>query len=302
MKLATYNIQYGVGADGVFDLARVAATVKDADIIALQEVESGWERSGHRDLPAEIARLFPDRYVAWGPVVDIVKLVDGQPAGPAVPRRQQGNMIVSRFPILAIRNHLLPKLGAREVLDFQRGAVEALIVSPLGNLRVYSAFLCHLSETQRVLQIQRLKEIVAQADVEGPPLSGAHFRDASWSLEPSPQYEGSRAVLMGDFNCAPNGDAYNELVGELSAKYGRFRRREGYIDCWEVARTRAGLALASGEPDGATRYSSYPPQAGQGRRIDFIFADHSFAERVVAATVLPFAMGSDHAPLFVELE
>jgi endonuclease/exonuclease/phosphatase family metal-dependent hydrolase len=114
------------------------------------------------------------------------------------------------------------------VLDFQRGAVEALIASPLGNLRVYSVFLCHLSERQRVLQLKQLKDIIARADIEGPPLSGAHFRDPTWSLEPSPQFEGSRAVLMGDFNFAPNGAAHEELVGELSAKYGRFRRREGY--------------------------------------------------------------------------
>lgn len=301
MKLVTYNIQYGVGADGVFDLARIADTVREADIIGLQEVESGWERSGNRDLPVEIAQLFSEWYIAWGPVVDIVKMVDGQPAGPRAPRRQQGNMILSRFPILAVRNHLLPKLGARDVLDFQRGAVEALIVSPLGNLRVYSAFLCHLSEQQRVLQVRRLKDIVGHADAEGPPLSGSHFRDASWSLEPSPHYQGSRPVLMGDFNFAPNGVAYNELVGELSEKYGRFRRREGYVDCWEVARKRVGLDGAGAEPDGATRYSSYPPQAGKGRRIDFIFADHSFADRVVDARVLPFAAGSDHAPLFVEL-
>jgi endonuclease/exonuclease/phosphatase family metal-dependent hydrolase len=302
MKLVTYNIQYGVGTDGVFDLRRVADTVAEADIIALQEVESGWARSGNRDLPTEIAQLFPDRYVAWGPVVDIAKIVDGKLAGPQTPRRQQGNMIVSRFPILAVRNHLLPKLGARDVLDFQRGAVEALIVSPVGNLRVYSVFLCHLSERQRVLQIRRLKDIIAQADLEGPPLSGAHFRDSTWSLEPSPQYEGSRAVLMGDFNFAPNGEAHEELAGELSAKYGRFRRREGYVDCWEAARTRVGLDVPGAEPDGATRYSAYPPVSGKGRRIDYIFADCAFAERVAEAKVLPFSMGSDHAPLFVTLE
>jgi hypothetical protein len=33
-----------------------------------------------------------------------------------------------------------------------------------------------------------------------------------------------------------------------------------------------------------------------------VFADCAFADRIVEAKVLPFAMGSDHAPLFVTLE
>ena len=38
MRIATYNIQYGRGKDGRFDIARVVEAVESADIIALQEV------------------------------------------------------------------------------------------------------------------------------------------------------------------------------------------------------------------------------------------------------------------------
>ena len=38
MKLVSYNIQYGFGADGRYDLERIAEVVAGADIIALQEV------------------------------------------------------------------------------------------------------------------------------------------------------------------------------------------------------------------------------------------------------------------------
>ena len=38
MKITSYNIQYGKGKDGRFDLARIADAVRDADIIGLQEV------------------------------------------------------------------------------------------------------------------------------------------------------------------------------------------------------------------------------------------------------------------------
>ncbi|TIN57465.1 MAG: EEP domain-containing protein, partial [Mesorhizobium sp.] len=42
MKLVSYNIQYGYGSDGRYDLARATRLVDGADIIALQEVERHW--------------------------------------------------------------------------------------------------------------------------------------------------------------------------------------------------------------------------------------------------------------------
>lgn len=40
VTLVTYNIQYGLGRDGVYDIARIAGEIESADIIALQEVEN----------------------------------------------------------------------------------------------------------------------------------------------------------------------------------------------------------------------------------------------------------------------
>ncbi len=54
MKIVTYNIQFGLGKDGHFDLERVAGEVDGADIIALQEVERNWERSGYVDQGIDI--------------------------------------------------------------------------------------------------------------------------------------------------------------------------------------------------------------------------------------------------------
>ena len=41
MKIVTYNIQWGKGLDEKVDLDRIARTVADCDVIALQEVERG---------------------------------------------------------------------------------------------------------------------------------------------------------------------------------------------------------------------------------------------------------------------
>ena len=42
MKIISYNIQYGKGMDGEFDLVRTCKRIRAADIICLQEVEQGW--------------------------------------------------------------------------------------------------------------------------------------------------------------------------------------------------------------------------------------------------------------------
>ena len=55
MKLVTYNIRYELGLDQRIDLGRIARTVQDADIIALQEVERFWKRSGMNDQPEILA-------------------------------------------------------------------------------------------------------------------------------------------------------------------------------------------------------------------------------------------------------
>ncbi|MGO8586948.1 endonuclease, partial [Rhizobium ruizarguesonis] len=42
MNFASYNIQYGFGLDGRYDLTRIARSLEGADVIALQEVTRGF--------------------------------------------------------------------------------------------------------------------------------------------------------------------------------------------------------------------------------------------------------------------
>ncbi len=71
MKIVTYNIQFGLGKDGRFDLERVASEVDGADIIALQEVERYWKRSGNIDQPARLGKFLDRYYWAYGPYFDV---------------------------------------------------------------------------------------------------------------------------------------------------------------------------------------------------------------------------------------
>src|SRR6185436_12649301 len=59
LRVMTYNIHHGQGADGKVDLERIAALIKTqrVDIVALQEVDRGTLRTVRRDLAAELGKL-----------------------------------------------------------------------------------------------------------------------------------------------------------------------------------------------------------------------------------------------------
>jgi endonuclease/exonuclease/phosphatase family metal-dependent hydrolase len=56
-RVATFNIHHGLGADGRLDLDRTIAAIQglDAQLIALQELDKGLDRSGRVDQPSVIA-------------------------------------------------------------------------------------------------------------------------------------------------------------------------------------------------------------------------------------------------------
>ncbi|MDQ3752059.1 MAG: endonuclease/exonuclease/phosphatase family protein [Actinomycetota bacterium] len=58
-RVATFNIRHGRGVDGAVDLGRVASamTATGADLIALQEVDRGLDRTGKMDQPEVLKEL-----------------------------------------------------------------------------------------------------------------------------------------------------------------------------------------------------------------------------------------------------
>ena len=71
MKIITYNIRYGLGLDKRYDLNRIADTVRNADIIGLQEVERFWKRSGMIDQPDILGRHLQKFYWVYCPAYDM---------------------------------------------------------------------------------------------------------------------------------------------------------------------------------------------------------------------------------------
>jgi endonuclease/exonuclease/phosphatase family metal-dependent hydrolase len=286
VKLVTYNIQYGLGRDGRYDLARIAAEIDGADVIALQEVERFWPRTGMVDQPAELARLLPRYYWVYGANLDMdCSTLDGQEM-PVNRRRQFGIMVLARTPILSSRNFPLPKYGALAQHSIQQGLLEAVVNTGSGPIRVYATHLSHLSVDTRMPQIERVLEIMALAPSEGGAWCGGHpDPEAGWTEGEEPPMP-RPAVILGDLNFEPGSPEYSRMVGPLTPKYGRLNNREGLVDAW----------VAAGNPEDSGR-----THQGHGR-IDHCLATADLAVRIVGCRVDQEATGSDHYPVWVDLD
>jgi endonuclease/exonuclease/phosphatase family metal-dependent hydrolase len=287
VKLVTYNIQYGLGKDGRYDLERIASEVRDGDVIALQEVERFWQRSGAVDQAAVLASHLTEHRWVYGANLDLDASYHDADGRLVNRRRQFGTMILSRMPIVSSRNHLLPKYATLTQHSIQQGALEAVIVTErAAALRVYSTHLSHLSGATRLPQVDALLAIHARAPGEGGAWCGGHpDPEAGWlegGMPPMP----ADAILMGDFNFDWTSAEYERIVGPLSERYGRLNRVTGFVDAWVAAGHR--------EDEGATIEA--------GRRIDYCFVTPPLASRVRGARIDASAAGSDHWPLWVDTD
>lgn len=193
MRLVTFNVLHGASPDdGEVDLDRFAAAIValDPDVLALQEVDRGQERSLGADLAAVAAEAMgaaTTRFVAamagdprqrWQPA----------PRSPDLSTPAYGVALLSRYPLVGWRDLHLPRIAPpvprirrnpRRVElahEERRAAVIARLETPEGPLLVASA---HLSffPGWNLLQLAALRR--ALTSVGGP------------------------AVLMGDLNMTP---------------------------------------------------------------------------------------------------
>ena len=111
LRVMSFNIHHGEGLDGQLDLARIARIIREAraDLVGLQEVDRGVERTRRRDLPAELAQL-------TGLTVRFDRNIAHQGG-------DYGNATLTRFPIRQARNVPLKSFGGGE----QRGVQELLL-------------------------------------------------------------------------------------------------------------------------------------------------------------------------------
>jgi endonuclease/exonuclease/phosphatase family metal-dependent hydrolase len=282
MLFATYNIHFGIGADNRYDVPRIAETLRQADIICCQEVVQGWRENAHADQAAEIAQLLNRYYVFYGAFDTDGSSVGAD--GKIVNRRRTfGNMILSRWPIRSSRSRPLVHNALTNQFDLQRGAIEAVIDAPGLPVRVYSVHLSHVSAEQRLPQVQDLLEFVRGAQVNGSPWDcqaseGFIFQD------PAPPVPAA-AIVMGDMNFTIADREYPVIAGHAHKLRPRLVRHDQLVDAW--------AALGNDE------YVESFPREG---RIDHCFVSPSLKPALKRAWIDQSANGSDHWPMFVELD
>jgi endonuclease/exonuclease/phosphatase family metal-dependent hydrolase len=146
LRVMTYNIHHGEGIDKRVDLERIAQLITDAkaDIVGLQEVDRGCERTQKRDLPAELALL-------TGMTVHFEKNIAFQGG-------EYGNAILTRFPIKRAKNTHYKMLRPGE----QRGVLQ-LVLDVHGREVLFMN--THIDyrpdDAERVINVEELREIVA---------------------------------------------------------------------------------------------------------------------------------------------
>lgn len=294
MKIVTYNIQFGLGKDGCFDLERVASEVDGADIIALQEVERHWKRSGNVDQAAQLGQILDQYYWVYGPYFDVDASTPQRDGTIKNVRRQFGNMILSKTPILSTRLFPVPKSALRRRHNMVAGVFEGVVkLQGDGALRIYNAHLGARSQHDRVQQINAIRDIIRRAPAEGGAWTG-DLAHALWQEDGSPPPMPESFVLLGDFNLEAKDAEYGYLVGPRDSDVGRLSSNEDFIDTW--------VAVGHDEDEGRT-YCADPSESNAGGiRIDYAFVDESMQKRVLGAWIDEAAQGSDHQPYWIDLD
>ncbi|CCG04637.1 endonuclease/exonuclease/phosphatase family protein [Blastococcus saxobsidens] len=214
VRLVTFNTHHGVGDDDRHDLPRLATLLAsvDADVICLQEVDRYYgERSEDVDQALLLSRAL-DMQLAWGPAIDEQRA--GTKAADA-PRRQYGNALLSRLPILISDVHRLPGTGE------PRSALRTMVELDGGALWITATHLTTRSAQERAAQVSTL--------------AGLH-------TEPM-----DTGVLVGDFNTEPDAPELDALRQRFTDAWQLARARNDQAG-WKFWQSDAGMTHPAGSP------------------------------------------------------
>lgn len=282
-SVLTWNIQCGKGVDERVDLPRISMIIRamaDVDIICLQEVSRfnpDLDKGVGADQVAVLAALFPEYHPVFGAALDR--------HNGAGPRKQFGNMILSRLPVTQIFNHPLPQPAPEAPCKHMpRQALEVVIESGGRPFRVTATHLEYHSADQRMAQVERLcaiqMEIMAnRAYADYAPKSGPYAAIA----------RPVSSIICGDFNSAPDDPVYNHLSTGINDGEG------GYHDAWRTVMGAAPHAPTCGIHD----HVQWPE--GPHCR-DFFFITGDLAGAASRITVDEVTAASDHQPVLLVLD
>lgn len=198
IKVMSYNIHHGEGTDTILNLQRIAEVIKqsDADLIGLQEVDNHFsERSNFEDQAKWLANYLGMQYT-YAANLDYEPLQGGQH------RRQYGTAVLSKYPILSAKNHLLTNIPYPVNPTEQRGLLETMINVKGNHIHFYNTHLDNKRAEQRDLQIREILDIANQN-------------------------EGTN-IFVGDFNAIPESKEILKMTAQYKDVFDVLGQNEDY--------------------------------------------------------------------------
>jgi endonuclease/exonuclease/phosphatase family metal-dependent hydrolase len=163
LRVMSYNIHVGVGMDKKQDLKRIADVIKvyGCDLVGLQEVDRGVQRTGRVDEIKELARLTGMDYA-------FAHNLDYQGG-------QYGVAVLSRFPILAIDHRRYANTRERE----RRGFIRVEVEVKGRRLHFVTTHLDYQYADGRLFETRQMLDVLA--DVRGPLIVTGDFNEEPWA-------------------------------------------------------------------------------------------------------------------------
>jgi endonuclease/exonuclease/phosphatase family metal-dependent hydrolase len=184
IRVLCYNIHYGQGNDGVYDIQRLANVIKQhkPDLVALQEVDVGVERSG-RLHEAQLLGELTGMSVRYGPTQHYQGGL-------------YGNAVLSRLPIVDVVIHPLPYTeSTAELVTYPRGAIALTVRGPNDKLiRFVSTHFQHNVPEDRVAEAAATNRLFAGDEIP--------------------------TILAGDMNALPDSEPIRTLLDVWTSTAG----------------------------------------------------------------------------------
>ncbi len=286
MIVMTWNIQWCRGCDGMVDpgrIARVARELADFDVLCLQEVArnfTGLEGSSGEDQFALLSAALPGYTLVEGIATDRLA-ADG-----VTGRMQFGNAIFTRLPVLQVFRHLLPWPPDPKPKSpgMQRTALELVLQTAGGPLRVTTTHLEYYSKVQRMAQVGRLRGLQAEAAAHAADISREGRDGGPFAPAPRP----ASGILAADFNFRPDCPEYALLQMPIEGA-------PRYRDAWTVRHGETPHAPTVGVHDGK-QWQCEP------FCFDLMLVTEDLAPRVEEITVDAATDASDHQPVILRLK
>lgn len=276
MRLLTWNVQWCRGVDRRVDPERIAAEIAryDPDVACLQEVAGCFpEHTGQPadDQPQRLLQLLPAYRGFFAAAVDM--------PGPEGRRSRFGNLILSRLPLGRAMHHSLPWPSAPDSPSMPRAVAEAVVSTPLGELRILTTHLEYYLGEHRSAQVERLRALHGEACAPRKPIE----EPGSYRRPGRPR----SAIVCGDFNLPP----HDPLRKRMQAPFEQGEPR--FVDAWEH--------LNPGRPHPPTFRLHERKEGVAPYYCDYVFVTDDLAPRLRSIEVDGANQASDHQPVIATL-